>query len=47
MSYYRVDLTISKEPNKNEYGYEVEIELNKLKSELINVKKIDDNNSSL
>ena len=43
MSYYRVDLTISKEPNKNEYGYEVEIELNKLKSELINVKKIDDN----
>ena len=32
MSFYRVDLTISKESNKEEYGYEIEIELNKLKS---------------
>jgi hypothetical protein len=42
LSYYRVDLTISKESNNNDYGYEVEIELNKLKSELDKVKKIDE-----
>ena len=42
LSYYRVDLTISKESNNNDYGYEVEIELNKLKSELSKVKKIDE-----
>ena len=42
LSYYRVDLTISKESNNNEYGYEVEIELNKLKEELARTKKIDD-----
>ena len=43
MSFYRVDLTISKESNKEEYGYEIEIELNKLKSELDKKKKIDEN----
>ena len=42
LSYYRVDLTISKESNNNDYGYEVEIELNKLKSELDKVKIIDE-----
>ena len=42
LSYYRVDLTISKESNNNDYGYEVEIELNKLRSELSKVKKIDE-----
>ena len=42
LSYYRVDLTISKESNNNDYGYEIEIELNKLKSELSKVKKIDE-----
>ena len=42
LSFFRVDLTISKESNNNDYGYEVEIELNKLKSELDKVKKIDE-----
>ena len=42
LSYYRVDLTISKESNKNEYGYEIEIELNKLKEELARSRTIDD-----
>ena len=35
LSYYRVDLTISKEGTNGQYSYEVEIELNKLKQELI------------
>lgn len=42
LSFYRVDLTISKESNSNEYGYEVEIELNRLKGELKDKKIIDD-----
>ena len=43
LSYYRVDLTISKDEKSNDYAYEVEIELNKLKYDLINVEKIDEN----
>lgn len=43
LSYYRVDLTISKDEKSNDYGYEVEIELNKLKYDLVNVEKIDEN----
>ena len=36
LSYFRVDLTISKDSrNTNEYAYEIEIELNKLKTELL------------
>ena len=42
LSYYRVDLTISKETNSNEYGYEVEIELNKLSEELARSRYIDE-----
>ena len=43
LSYYRVDLTISKESNNNDYGYEVEIELNKLRNQLKGFKKMDQN----
>ena len=43
LSYYRVDLTISKDSkNNNELAYEIEIELNKLKTELIGKKNIDE-----
>ena len=42
LSYYRVDLTISKDSRNNEYTYEVEIELNKLREELEGVKRIDE-----
>ena len=43
LSFYRVDLTISKDEKSNDYAYEIEIELNKLKSELVKVQKIDEN----
>lgn len=43
LSFFRVDLTISKESNSNEYGYEVEIELNKLRNQLKGFKKMDQN----
>ena len=43
LSYYRVDLTISKDSNSNEYAYEIELELNKLKTELVGNKKFDEN----
>ena len=43
LSFFRVDLTISKESNSDEYGYEVEIELNKLRNQLKGVKKMDQN----
>ena len=43
LSFYRVDLTLSKDKNKNEEYYEVEIEMNLLKKELIGVKQIDEN----
>ena len=42
LSYYRVDLTISKDEKSNEYAYEVEIELNKLKNELVGAKIFDE-----
>lgn len=41
-SFYRVDLTISKDEKSNDYSYEVEIELNKLKYDL-QKEKIDEN----
>jgi hypothetical protein len=41
LSFFRVDLTISKESNNSEYGYEIEIELNKLRNQLKGVKKMD------
>ena len=40
LSYYRVDLTLSKD-NAGEY-YEIEIEMNLLKKELVGVKQIDE-----
>ena len=42
LSYFRVDLTISKDSKNNEYAYEIEIELNLLKSELVGKKVIDE-----
>ena len=42
LSYYRVDLTISKDSKNNEYAYEVEIELNKLKEDLIREKRFNE-----
>ncbi len=42
LTYYRVDLTISKDEKSNEYAYEVEIELNKLKNELVGAKIFDE-----
>jgi hypothetical protein len=43
LSYYRVDLTISKDSkNNNEIAYEIEIELNKLKTELVGKNKLDE-----
>ena len=43
LSFYRVDLTLSKDKVKNEEYYEIEIELNLLKNELVGVKQIDEN----
>lgn len=41
LSYFRVDFTIAKESNADEYTYEIEIEVNKLKTELVGKKNID------
>ena len=44
LSYFRVDLTICKDSknNNDEYTYEIEIELNKLKTELIGKERLDE-----
>jgi len=43
LSYFRIDLTISKNSkNDNEYAYEIEIELNKLKTELLREERLDE-----
>ena len=44
LSYFRVDLTISKDSknNNDEYTYEIEIELNELKTELIGKERLDE-----
>ena len=45
LSFFRVDLTLCKD--KSGETFEVEIELNKLRDELIRVKPIDENNIRL
>ena len=45
LSFFCVDLTLCKD--KNSQTYEVEIEINKLKEELLKAKQIDENNVRL
>ena len=43
LSLYRVDLTLSKDKNKNKEYYEIEIEMNLLRKELDGVKQVNEN----